>query len=242
MKTNQDPTLNRYLTSDYLQKNPEWDFADTGWKAEKVYKILVKNKQNPSSIVEIGCGSGGVLLSLKKFFPKASLTGFDIAPGAKRFWKKAIKAGIRLELADYFSLKEPIPDLILLLDVLEHIANPWSFLTNLHSRSKYIIVHFPLDLSAMSVIREHPLMKVRDKVGHLHFFTRRLAISLLVECGYEVIESCYTKASLTAPQRSLKTKIAGTIRRILFSINHDFGARLLGGETLIVLAHPKSSN
>ena len=34
MKTNQDPTLNRYLTSDYLQKNPEWDFADTGWKAE----------------------------------------------------------------------------------------------------------------------------------------------------------------------------------------------------------------
>lgn len=67
MKTNQDPTLNRYLTSDYLQKNPEWDFADTGWKAEKVYKILVKNKQNPSSIVEIGCGSGGVLLSLKKF-------------------------------------------------------------------------------------------------------------------------------------------------------------------------------
>ena len=85
-------------------------------------------------------------------------------------------------------------------------------------------------------------MKVRDKVGHLHFFTRRLAISLLVECGYEVIESCYTKASLTAPQRSLKTKIAGIIRRILFSINHDFGARLLGGETLIVLAHPKSSN
>ncbi len=242
MKPSQDPTLNRYLSNDYLEKNPEWDFADTGWKAEKVYQILLNNKKNPSSIVEIGCGSGGVLLSLKKFFPNASLTGFEIAPGAKRFWKKVIRAGIRLELADYFSLKEPIPDLILLLDVLEHIGNPWSFLNNLQSRSKFIIVHFPLDLSAISVLREHPLLKVRDKVGHLHFFTRRLAISLLEECGFEVIESCYTRASLNAPQRSLKTKIAGIIRRVLFSINHDFGARLLGGETLMVLARPRKSS
>jgi SAM-dependent methyltransferase len=236
-----DPTLERYLNGDYAEKNPDWDSADAAWKAKKVWELLARQKVDPSRIVEIGCGSGAVLLALREHFSKASLAGFDIAPDATRFWAAPKSAGIRMELADYLSLDEATPDLILVLDVLEHLGNPWEFLARLRNHSKHVVFHFPLDLSAISVLRERPLLKVRDKVGHLHYFTRTLALSLLRECGFEVIEAQYTGAGLDAPQRSIKTRAMGLLRRFAYALNHDFGARLLGGETLMVLARPRSA-
>lgn len=238
----QDPTLDRYLSGDYAQKNPDWDSADAGWKAEKLALLLADHNCVPKTIVEIGCGSGAVLLALREFFSQATLAGFDIAPGAKGFWRDAARSGIRLELADYLELQEPTPDLILLLDVLEHLGNPWEFLARLRKRAKLVAIHFPLDLSASSVFRERPLLHVRDKVGHLHYFTRGLALALLEESGFEIIEARYTGAALDAPQRSLVTRAAGLLRRLAYAIDRDRSARLLGGETLMVLARPRSRN
>jgi hypothetical protein len=193
----------------------------------------------PSSLVEIGCGSGAVLVELRKHFPQASMAGFDIAPDAKKFWGDPVSSGIRFELADYLALNEPAPDLVLVLDVLEHLGNPLEFLARLRTRAKLVAIHFPLDLSAISVVRERPLLLVRDKVGHLHYFTRGLALALLEEAGFEIIEARYTGAALDAPQRSFKTRAAGWLRRLAYAINRDLGARLLGGETLMVLARPR---
>jgi len=242
MNVQQDPTLDRYLNGDYAQKNPDWDSADASWKADKLHQLLATHDCLPSTIVEIGCGSGAILAALRGYYPKASLAGFDIAPEASRFWSDASVRGIRFELADYLSLDEPVPDLILVLDVLEHLGNPWEFLARLRHRSKLVAIHFPLDLSAVSVLRESPLLQVRDKVGHLHYFTRGLALSLLEESGFEIVEARYTGAALDAPQRSFKTRVAGWARRLAYAVDRDFGARLLGGETLMVLARPRSVN
>jgi SAM-dependent methyltransferase len=242
MNMQQDPTLDRYLNGDYAQKNPDWDSADASWKAGKLHQLLAAHDCLPSSVVEIGCGSGAILSALRGYYPKASLAGFDIAPEASRFWSDASLRGLRFELADYLSLDEPVPDLILLLDVLEHLGNPWEFLARLRHRSKLVAIHFPLDLSAVSILRESPLLQVRDQVGHLHYFTRGLALSLLDESGFDIVEARYTGAALDAPQRSLKTRVAGWARRLAYAVDRDFGARLLGGETLMVLARPRSVN
>jgi len=242
MNVQRDPTLDRYLNGDYAQKNPDWDSADASWKADKLHQLLAAHDCLPSSIAEIGCGSGAILAALRRYYPQVSLAGFDIAPEASRFWSDASVRGIRFELADYLSLDEPVPDLILVLDVLEHLGNPWEFLARLRHRSKLVAIHFPLDLSAVSVLRESPLLQVRDKVGHLHYFTRGLALSLLEESGFEIVEARYTGAALDAPQRSFKTRVAGWARRLAYAVDRDFGARLLGGETLMVLARPRSVN
>lgn len=242
MSERKDPTLDRYLNGDYAQKNPDWDSADACWKAGKLHQLLLDHACRPSSIVEIGCGSGAILSELRRFFPQASLTGFDIAPDVVRFWEETTALGIRFELADYLALEVPIPDLLLVLDVLEHLGNPWEFLARLRRRSKLVAIHFPLDLSAVSVLRESPLLQVRDKVGHLHYFTRGLALSLLEESGFEIVEARYTGAALDAPQRSFKTRVAGWARRLAYAVDRDLGARLLGGETLMVLARPRGVN
>jgi hypothetical protein len=59
---------------------------------------------------------------------------------------------------------------------------------------------------------------------------------LLKECGYQVIEARFTGAAFNAPGHGWKTTLAQIPRRLAFAVNHDWGARLFGGETLMVLA------
>jgi SAM-dependent methyltransferase len=231
-----EPTAARYIGSEYLQKNPTWDIEDSPWKAGKVRDILAANGVRPESIVDVGCGAGNVLVELKRAYPAARLAGFDIAPDAERFWAAPRGEGIELTVGDFTSRPGTPTDVLLALDVLEHVQDPFAFLGRLKGRAAHYVFHFPLDLSAISVLRESPLLNVHDKVGHLHYYTRGLALSVLHDCGYRVIDARYTGAAFTAPQRTVKARLAALPRRLAFALNRDWGARLLGGETLMVLA------
>ena len=88
----------------------------------------------------------------------------------------------------------------------------------------------------MSVLREAPLLHVRKKVGHLHYYTKGLALTMLEESGYQVVDSSYTGAGFTAPQRGWLARMASLPRRLVGAMAKDAGVRLFGGETLMVLA------
>jgi hypothetical protein len=55
----------------------------------------------------------------------------------------------------------------------------------------------------------------------------------------EVIGYHYTNAQTSAPQRTFITRLFGIIRRLVYMFNKDVGVRMLGGETLMVLARFK---
>lgn len=234
-----DPVRARYLGDAYKAHNPSWDEQDSPWKADLVRGMLQRHAVRPRRIVEIGCGAGGVLAALREAFPAAELSGFDIAPTAAEFWPRHATKGIRFTVGDFLASTHEGFDVVLLLDVVEHLANPFEFLARVRPRGRHFVFHFPLDLSALGVLRETPLLHAREKVGHLHYYTRSLALALLEECGYRVVEARYTGAAFTAPQRAWATRLAGVVRRAAFAVHHDLGARLLGGETLMVLATPR---
>lgn len=235
----QDLVTRRYTEGDYAQQNPDWDTADSPWKAQQVLRLLAQHRLSPSRVVEIGCGAGGVLSALRARWPQADLEGFDIAPGLPALWTQREADGIRFTLGDYLTTDRPIPDLTLVLDVLEHLGDPFAFLAALSNRAGWTVFHIPLDLSAFSVVRERPLLHVRRKVGHLHYFTRGLALAMLDECGWEVVETRYTRAALTAPNKGMATRLAGVLRLATQGLMGHAGVRLLGGETLLVLARPR---
>lgn len=230
----------RYTGNGYHENNPTWDREDSPWKAVRIAAILREHGIRPRLLAEVGCGAGGVLATLRTSFPEAELYGYDIAPAAARFWGNHSSAGIHFTLGDFFEVSNCHYEVILLLDVLEHLANPFDFLMRLRERADYLVLHFPLDLSAMSVVRESSLLYVRNKSGHLHYFTKGLALALLRECGYQVLGWQYTGAAFSAPQRTWKTRLAGLVRRIAYAVDKDAGVRLLGGETLLVLARPEA--
>ena len=226
----------RYTGGDYWAQNPTWDSEDAPWKAGQIQRLLSRHAIAARTIAEVGCGAGVVLAKLRESRPDAELYGFDIAPALAHFWEKHQQRRIRFELGDFLAINQRHYDVILLLDVVEHLANPFDFLTRIRPHAEHFVFHFPLDLSAFTVLRESPLLAVRAKVGHLHFFTKGLVLALLAECGYEVVEASYTGASLNAPRRSWRTRLAGGARRFAYAANKDLGVRLFGGETLLVLA------
>lgn len=230
-----DIMANRYLGEDYGRSNPSWDAEDSPWKVDQVVRMLRRHDLTPTSIAEIGCGAGAILAGLRGHFPDAALYGFDIAPGAASFWSRHASARIEFTLGDFFQRSHRRYDLLLVLDVIEHIANPFDFLSRLRGHAEFYLFHIPLDLSAVSVFREQPLLQVRAKVGHLHYYTKGLALTMLEESGHRVVDSCYTGAGFSAPQRGWLAKMASLPRRIVQAMAKDAGVRLLGGETLLVL-------
>lgn len=231
-----DKPFETYESGAYLANNPSWDEEDSEWKAGHVMSIMVGNDLLPKSIVEVGCGAGGVLASLHEAFPDIAYSGFDIAPDAGQFWEKHTARGINFFVEDFLQQETEHFDVLLLLDVLEHVPDPFAFLSGLMGRADYYIFHIPLDLSSISVARESPLLAVRKKVGHIHYYTKGLAMSLLEECGYQIVDWTYTGAAFTAPQPTMRSRLASLPRRLLFALNRDLGVRLLGGDTLMVLA------
>lgn len=234
-----DPASRRYLSDEYLRRNPSWDQEDSAWKAQRVLQLMRRHGLLGPRIVEVGCGAGGVLAELARALPEARFRGFDIAPDAARLWPPPGQiSNLELEVGDLLAREEAPYDLALILDVVEHVGDPLDFLDRMRPRAAHHILHFPLDLSAIAVLRGSPLMHVREKVGHLHFYTKDLALALLADSGYDVVEWLYTGAAFSAPQRTWRTRLASLPRRLAYALGKDAGVRLLGGETLMALARP----
>jgi SAM-dependent methyltransferase len=221
-----------YLDGAYLRTNPTWHEGDGRWKATQVLRLLSDFDLRPRSVVDIGCGTGGVLEVIASQFPETQLVGYDISPQAvglvERSGRMQLRVGIPQDVHQHF-------DLALSLDVFEHVEDYLGFLRSLHALADHFIFHIPLDISAQSVARERPLMAVRSSVGHLHYFTRGTALASLETAGFRVV-SDRLLFPCDMPGRELKTRIANIPRSLTRRVAPQLSARLLGGFTLLVLA------
>ena len=128
-------------------------------------------------------------------------------------------------------------DLVLLLDVFEHVEDYMGFLRSLRRLGRKFIFHIPLDMTVQMVLRDEPVMRVRKTVGHLHYFSRNTALATLRDTGYEV-EDWFYSDTRTAAYRSWGQRLLKLPRRMLMKMAPDFAVRLLGGNPLTVLARP----
>lgn len=226
----------QYQSGDYFKNNPDWDQDDSSWKAERILELIKDHDIQPRDAVEVGCGAGRVLAELSRALPATQFAGYDIAPDAARFWDRYRSPRLTFANGDFLALNHKRYDLLFMLDVVEHVPDPLAFMAALKDHAELFMFHIPLDLSASSVLRSDPLLHVRDKVGHIHYFNKALALQMLKDCGYHVVEWRYTGAAFNAPGRRLKTWLASLPRYALGLFNKDFAVRLFGGETLLVLA------
>lgn len=227
-----------YQDGTYLRNSPTWHQEDSSWKAEQIARILARNAVHPSTIAEIGCGAGDVLRCLKmRLGESVECSGYDISPQAHALSFPKSTEGLRYVLADLLSdAPETRFDLALAIDVFEHVEDCFGFLRRLKPRAVFKVFHIPLDLSVSSIVRRNSLITVRESVGHLHYFTRETALRLLIDTGYDVVDTFYTAGSLDLPSRSLRARLMTFPRRIGFALNPGFTARFLGGCSLMVLA------
>lgn len=230
-------TESLYLDGDYLKNNPNWHVEDSSWKAEKIKQILTRNKITPSTICEIGCGAGEILNQLYGTLPNTSnFIGYDISENAIDLAKSRTKERLKFKKQDLL-LEDSAPfDLLLIIDVFEHIEDYLGFLRKCRQKAEYKVFHIPLDMTVQKVLRKDVLMHARQKVGHLHYFTRETALDTLVDAGYEIIDEFYTPWGFEMEQKTFLKKMFQLPFRLFYNLNPDLAVRVMGGSSLIVLA------
>ena len=225
-----------YEEGEYLRRNPGWHVEESAWKARQILLMLNRNRVTPKTICDVGCGAGEVLRQLQQHLnADCMLWGYDISPQALELSATRANATLRFRLADIREERDAFFDLILALDVFEHLEDYFSFLRDLKPRSDYKIFHIPLDLSVQTVLRRYGLLKRRDLYGHLHYFTKDVALRTLEDVGYEVLDHFYTPRSLDLGSGPT-AQVLKLPRMLSFAIAKDLTVRVLGGFSLLVLA------
>jgi hypothetical protein len=226
-----------YKDGRYLELNPTWHVEDSPWKAKQVFEMIRRNDLQPNSICEIGCGAGEILNQLHFLLSgPVSFTGYEVSPQAFHLSKAKEKERLHFHLGDLLLQDEAYFDIVLAIDVFEHVEDYFGFLRRLRRKGRLKIFHIPLDLSVQSVFRGSPILRQRRSVGHIHYFTRETALAALVDTGYEILDHFYTSHCIDLPARSFKNSLAKVPRKIVFQLHQDLAVRILGGFSLMVLA------
>ena len=223
-----------YSSGEYAARNPQWHQEHSQWKAMQVRRMLDKHSLQPSRLVEVGCGAGGILECLhRQLLSQPACIGYEISPQAFSMAQQREAKGL------HYHHGTPRPDVdtfdvVLALDVFEHVEDYLGFIRGLKSLARWKIFHIPLDLSVLSVAKPMYLNMAREQVGHLHYFTRETALASLEQAGLKVRDCFFTSVELDQGAHGRKRLQA--LRKLLFARNADLAARWLGGFSLLVLA------
>jgi cyclopropane fatty-acyl-phospholipid synthase-like methyltransferase len=225
-----------YQTGEYVEKNPTYHVEDSAWKAEQILKMLAKNNLQPRTVCEVGCGAGEILRQLQSRFPASTeFFGYEISPQAFALCQERANQRLQFRCEDLITADTPYFDLLLCIDVFEHVPDYLSFLKSVRPKAHHKIFHIPLDMSAQWVLRGRPILREREQAGHLHYFMKDTALATLRDAGYKVLDTAYTAGAIDHP-RSIKARLASWPRRLLAQVNQDLVVRVMGGYSLLVLA------
>ena len=229
-----------YLDGEYIEKNPTFHVEDSPWKARQILNGIEKCQLSLENVAEVGCGAGEILVQLSNELPKAKFTGYELSPQAYEMCKERANEKISFHHSDLFEDEKSF-DLMLCIDVFEHVEDYFSFLRNLSKKASNFIFHIPLDMNTQMVARAEPIQRVRKNVGHIHYFSKDSALAILDDCGFEVEYWFYTPNGVDRP-KTTAAKLAQIPRKIFQAMSLEMSARLLGGYSLLVVAKPKSGS
>jgi len=225
-----------YNNQTYLAHNPTWHEEDAEFKVKRIERLIGSYPITFKNVCEVGCGSGEILVQLQERYPDVkSWVGYDISRDAIGIAEKKSNNKLQFKLQDIALADNSIQfDLLLVIDVIEHLENYFSFLDSILERSNYFIFHIPLDMCVWSLMREDMLIESKDRVGHIHNFTEDFIKSILRDHGFNILHQIYTEPVYKV--KSFKQKVVSVIRRILYRIHPRFCTKTLGGYSIMVLA------
>jgi hypothetical protein len=180
-----------------------------GFTRTEIAPLLPKEA---SRILDVGCGAGATSAWLRTIYPHAKLIGFE-ANGELRPQLETLLDEVHI--VDLNSSVPPVEaDLILFLDVLEHLVNPEGLLRKMVShapKNVTVIVSVPniahLSVSAPLLFQgrfEYQDAGILDRT-HLRFFDRESAVALLNYAGLEVTEGL--ESGIGGPKSRLLDKV-----------------------------------
>jgi SAM-dependent methyltransferase len=228
-----DPATDAHLNGEYFRKNPTWHVEFSPWKAANIHRLLERKGLYPRTVCEVGCGAGEVLRQLQLMTNSdCRFWGYDVAPAAIEMAKSRENDRLRFQLADFPAIDTPQWDLLLILEVVDHVEDYMGFLRSLRNRAEWKIFSFSLDITVQGSLRRNGLLRRRQAHSHLHHFNKETVLDTLRHTGYKVVDCGYQ----SVPPAAALAKLVKPIRSLGFTACPDLAVRMFGGYSLMVLA------
>ena len=168
-----------------------------GFARPEVVQAISNNNLPTGKVLELGCAGGATGKLLKERLPVQSYVGIDIsqeaADIAKNHLDRVIVANIEeTDLSSEHGLKPGEFDLLLALDVLEHLYDPWNILAELSCYLRpggYVVASLP-NIQNIAIVQD--LIKgnwqyqdagILDAT-HLRFFTLEASEKMFSGAGF----------------------------------------------------------
>jgi SAM-dependent methyltransferase len=191
--------LAAFYAAGYAVEDPEeaarlgrWRALGARTKAEHAFELCRRAHLFPTTLVEIGCGDGALLMELSRL--AAVVDGFELSPTAIALARaRRIPGARRLEAYDgaHVPADDGAYDLVVLSHVLEHVPEPAPLLAEAARVGRHVLVEVPLEANRSA---SRPGKRAEAaRIGHLHAFDRAQVRALIAEAGLRRI------AELTDP-------------------------------------------
>ncbi|MEM7154969.1 MAG: class I SAM-dependent methyltransferase [Myxococcota bacterium] len=161
----------------------------------KSQAITLVNQVRPESILEVGCGEGYMLDTLSKAGVTASLTGVDFSGPAIDDARQRLGTRAVLEQRDARELAADgrVFDLVMMLEVLEHIPEPEQMLPILEQlTSRYLLLSVPWEpmFRGLNFMRGKHIGAWGNDPEHINHWGRR-GFKRFVEQRFRILAAPY---------------------------------------------------
>lgn len=233
-----------YNSDEYENNTNNWEDSVSKYRVEALISAIKKANlhEKITSILDVGCGSGGVISKLATDYSSIlestsifkaidlSATAIKIA---KNLYGSIAKDKLKFEVGTVENENEEY-DLITLLHVLEHCPDMVHMLDVCSKKSKYIYINVPIEVNLLYALRGNVLANQYIKYGHLNFFNEEFIRVLLKENDYEILSEVYSNDFLVE-KSGLIYNIIKPLRSLLGLMSKSFATKLLGGYSYGIL-------
>ena len=191
---------------------------------------------SPAVVMDIGCGKGVTSHWLKQIRPNITTVGVEIDKSVAAIAASVVDTVLVVDIdkgMETLASYEGRVDLLLLLDVLEHLNDPWARLMEFKSLlapSGVIIASIPnvrnLKVLGPLLVKgewRYQSSGILDRT-HLRFFTRRSVLELFAGAGFEIQGITFTGPLQPSRIKSLSGAIAFLANMLLGGLLKDFVA------------------
>ncbi len=200
----------------YLQLHKDLHEADVDSKVGAIADILPKDGKI-HSILDVGCGSGKILIQLSQLLSTDKNTGIDISQKVIDVAKSNDSNKTVTWLAtDVFSAALSKHDVVLAVDIVEHVQDEQIFLKRISQLGDLVVIKVPIEVNFVNRIVKslsggivNPLSDTEVRYGHTHHYSVGGFLSLLAGSNLRVVKIEY----MHLPKRS---RIFWEILRIMF--------------------------